>query len=68
LQVWVARHKLTGLVELRLEARTMVLGRNQAAIDRAMELAGCTAVPRLPRPDARQKEVLAALHVRLPAE
>jgi transposase len=44
LQVWVARHKLTGLVELRLEGRTMVLGRNQAAIDRAMELAGCYVV------------------------
>ncbi len=44
LQVWVARHKLTGLVELRLEGRTMVLERNQAAIDRAMELAGCYVV------------------------
>jgi transposase len=44
LQVWVARHKLTGLVELRLEGRTMVLERNQAAIDRMMELAGCYVV------------------------
>ena len=44
LQVWMARHKLTGLVELRLEGRTMVLERNQAAIDRAMELAGCYVV------------------------
>jgi hypothetical protein len=41
LQFWVARHKLTGQVELRLEGRTVVLGRNQAAIDRAMELGGC---------------------------
>jgi transposase len=41
LQVWVARHKLTGQVELRLEGRIVVLQRNQAAIDRAMELAGC---------------------------
>ena len=44
LQVWVARHKLTGLVELHLEGRTMVLQRNPAAIDRAMELAGCYVV------------------------
>ena len=44
LQAWMARHKLTGLVELRLEGRTMVLERNQAAIDRTMELAGCYVV------------------------
>jgi plasmid stabilization system protein ParE len=44
LQVWVARHKLTGLVELRLEGRRLVLERNPAAIDRAMELAGCYVV------------------------
>jgi hypothetical protein len=44
LQLWVARHKLTGQVELRLEGRTMVLERNPAAIERAMELAGCYVV------------------------
>jgi hypothetical protein len=44
LQFWVARHKLTGLVELRLEGRTMVLERNPVAIERAMELAGCYVV------------------------
>ena len=44
LQLWVARHKLAGLVELRLQGRTMVLERNQAAIDRTMELAGCYVV------------------------
>jgi hypothetical protein len=44
LQIWVARHKLTGLIELRLEGRTMVLERNQAALDRKMELAGCYVV------------------------
>jgi transposase len=44
LQVWVARHKLTGLVELRLEGRTLVLERNPGAIERAMELAGCYVV------------------------
>jgi hypothetical protein len=31
-------------VELHLEGRTMVLERNQAAIDRTMELAGCYVV------------------------
>lgn len=44
LQVWVARHKLTGLVELRLDGKTVVWERNQAAIDRAMQLAGCYVV------------------------
>jgi len=44
LQAWVSRHKLTGQVELRLEDRTLTLERNQAAIDRAMQLAGCYAV------------------------
>jgi transposase len=44
LQLWVARHKLTGQVELRLEGRTIALARNQAAIDRAMQLAGCYVV------------------------
>jgi len=44
LQVWVVRHKLTGQVQLRLEGRTLVLEPNQAAIDRAMELAGCYVV------------------------
>jgi transposase len=44
LQLWVARHKLTGLVELHLEGRTMLLERNPPAIDRAMELAGCYVV------------------------
>ncbi len=41
---WVARHKLNGKVELRLEGRMMLLERNQAAIDQAMELAGCYVV------------------------
>lgn len=44
LQLWVARHKLTGLVELRLQGRTLVLERNPAAIERALELAGCYVV------------------------
>ena len=44
LQLWAARHKLTGQVELRLEGRTIVPERNQATIDRALELAGCYVV------------------------
>jgi len=44
LRVWVARHKLTGQVELRLEGRSVVLERNQVGIDRALELAGCYVV------------------------
>jgi transposase len=44
LQVWIARHKLTGLVELKLQGRVLTLVKNQAAIERAMELAGCYAV------------------------
>lgn len=44
LQVWAARHKLTGLVELRLEGRTIVLEQKQAALDRVLELAGCYVV------------------------
>jgi hypothetical protein len=41
---WVARHKLTGLVGLRLEGRQMVLEKNEAAEERALELAGCYVV------------------------
>jgi transposase len=44
LQPWIARHKLTALVTLRLEGQTLVLLRNEAAITRAMELAGCYVV------------------------
>ena len=44
LRVWVARHKLTSLVKLRLEGRTLVLEQNEAAIERVLELAGCYVV------------------------
>jgi hypothetical protein len=44
LQAWMVRHKLTGLVELRLEARVLTLVKNEAAIERALELAGCYVV------------------------
>jgi transposase len=44
LQAWIARHKLTGLVELRVKARALTLFKNEAAIERALELAGCYVV------------------------
>jgi transposase len=58
LQLWVARHKLTGLVELRLEGRTMVLECNEAALDHKMELAGCyVVVTDVPKPQLSGQEV-----------
>jgi transposase len=44
LQAWMVRHKLIGLVELRLQARVLTLVKNEAAIERALELAGCYVV------------------------
>jgi transposase len=44
LQSWIVRHKLTELVELRLEGQMLILVKNEAATDRAMELAGCYVV------------------------
>jgi len=44
LQAWIARHKLTSLVELRLQARVLTLVKNEAGIERALELAGCYVV------------------------
>jgi transposase len=44
LQAWMVRHKLTGLVELRLDARVLTLIKNEAAIERTLELAGCYVV------------------------
>src|SRR5512139_3471471 len=43
-QTWIVRYKLAGLVEARLEARVLTLVRNDAAIERALELAGCYVV------------------------
>ncbi len=43
-QAWIARYKLAGLVEARLEARVLTLVRKDAAIGRALELAGCYVV------------------------
>jgi transposase len=44
MQAWVARYKLTGQVEVRLVDRTLTLERKEAAIERAMQLAGCYVV------------------------
>ena len=44
LQGWAERHKLKGLVELKLDGRTLVLERHQAAIEKSLELAGCYVV------------------------
>ena len=39
-----AQRKLKGLVELKLDGRTLVLERHQAAIEKSLELAGCYVV------------------------
>jgi transposase len=44
LEGWIVRYKLTGLVDLRLDARVLTLVRNEAAIERALQLAGCYVV------------------------
>ena len=44
LQAWIARHKLTGLVALRVEDRTIVVARQEGPLERALDLAGCYAV------------------------
>ena len=44
LQAWVARHKLTGLVNLHLEDGAIVVVRQEERLERALDLAGCYAV------------------------
>lgn len=44
LEGWAERHKLTGLVKLQLEGRTLVLRRQEEKIARALELAGCYVI------------------------
>lgn len=44
LQAWVQRHKLDGLVELKLEGHTLVRLSHEEKIATALELAGCYAV------------------------
>ena len=53
LQIWIGRHKLTALVELRLEGRALILVKNEATTERAMELAGCYVVTS----DVRQEQM-----------
>ena len=65
LQPWVARHKLTGLVGLRLQGREMVLERNEAAEERALELAGCYAVVTDVPPEGMSGQAVHDSYVRL---
>ena len=44
LEAWSGRHKLSGLVAIQLEDRQLRLQRNEEAIRRALELAGCYVV------------------------
>jgi transposase len=44
LEAWAGRHKLTGLVTLQLQGTQLKLQRNEEAIGRARELAGCYVV------------------------
>lgn len=44
MQAWIARHKLSGLVEVRLEGRVLTLVHNEAAMEQALQLAGCYVV------------------------
>lgn len=44
LQAWAERHKLVGLVELKLEGHTLVCQRQEEKMATALELAGCYAV------------------------
>ena len=41
---WAGRHKLTGLVEIKLEGTQLKLERKEEAIRRSLELAGCYVV------------------------
>ena len=44
LEAWAGRHKLTGLVAIQLEGTQLKLQRNEEAMRRAQELAGCYVV------------------------
>ena len=41
---WIHRHKLTGLVALQLAGRALVLARDEPAITKKLDLAGCYVV------------------------
>ena len=44
LEAWAEQHKLTGLVELKLDVRNLVLIRHEEAIEKDLALAGCYVV------------------------
>lgn len=44
LQAWAERHKLKGLVEVKLEGRALILERREEKIEKALELTGCYVV------------------------
>lgn len=44
MEQWAERHKLQELVNLRLEGKRMVLERQEQALDRHLELAGCYVI------------------------
>jgi transposase len=58
LQAWVERHKLTGLVEILLVGNQLQVQRQEAAMARALELAGCYVVTTdVPRADLSAQQV-----------
>lgn len=44
MKAWAARHKLTGLIAFKLEGRTLTATRDETAIEKSLELAGCYVV------------------------
>ena len=61
LAAWAERHKLTGLVEIRLVGDQLQVERREAAITRALELAGCYVVTTdAPRADLSAQQVHAS--------
>jgi len=61
LQAWAERHKLKGLVEVKLQGRTLELERQEEKIEKALELAGCYVVTTdVLKPDLSAEEVHAS--------
>ena len=65
MEAWVARHKLTGLVEVQLEGPQLKLERHEEAIRRALELAGCYVVTTDVAPTAMSAQQVHASYVSL---
>jgi Transposase DDE domain len=58
IQAWVERHRLTGLVEILLGGEQLQVVRHEAAMARALELAGCYVVTTdVPRADLSAQQV-----------